>query len=412
MKAISFLGTGRYSETTYFDGSQECQTKLFPVALCQFKRPSSLLVIVTEPARTMWLGELRDRLQPLGIIPEPVDIPDGHSVDDLWKIFESLTKLLKEGEKVIFDITHSLRTLPFLSFLVASYLRVAKRVDIRGVYYGAFEARQPASDPPSPTDRSPVFDLSPFMNLLEWTTATDQFLKTGNGQGLANLLKAENPATQSLAASIDRIAQSLHLLRPMDVMREAAELPKHIASAGPSVSRSVPPFATLLKRVEQDYGAFGLQNPMDYTMNARGCLARQLKMVEWYAEKGQVVHALSLAREWLPSLLCYHFNVDPMEKAEREDMELLLNGGTIKDNHGNVVKESPRLSDWSQVPNGKQLRALWGGALNLANLRNDVLHAGFRKNAKSVETIGNLTKQIIQELRCIAAAWGLEEEVS
>jgi hypothetical protein len=68
---------------------------------------------------------------------------------------------------------------------------------------------------------------------------------------------------------------------------------------------------------------------------------RQLKMVEWYAEKGQIAHALSLAREWLPSLLCYHFNIDPMEKAEREDMELLLSGSTIKDENDNVVKKSP-----------------------------------------------------------------------
>jgi hypothetical protein len=91
-------------------------------------------------------------------------------------------------------------------------------------------------------------------------------------------------------------------------------------------------------------------------------------------------------------------------------MELLLSGGTIKDDYGNVVKESPRLLEWSGVPNGKQLRSLWGGTLNLANLRNDVLHAGFRKNPKDVETIRSLTTQIIQELKAIAAAWRIEDE--
>ncbi|MBC7225311.1 MAG: TIGR02221 family CRISPR-associated protein, partial [Anaerolineae bacterium] len=50
MKALSFLGTGNYQETTYVFRGEECRTHLFPKALCEFFRPSDLLVFVTEEA--------------------------------------------------------------------------------------------------------------------------------------------------------------------------------------------------------------------------------------------------------------------------------------------------------------------------------------------------------------------------
>ncbi|WP_172190732.1 hypothetical protein [Microcoleus asticus] len=53
---------------------------------------------------------------------------------------------------------------------------------------------------------------------------------------------------------------------------------------------------------------------------------------------------------------------------------------------------------------------LWGGQSNLAKLRNDVLHAGFRKNPKSAEKILNETDEIIEELNAISREWKLTED--
>jgi hypothetical protein len=192
-------------------------------------------------------------------------------------------------------------------------------------------------------------------------------------------------------------------LRPLHVIEEAAQLSNRIAGASPTIGQTVPPLATLLGRVQDAYGSFGLTDPADYSHNARACLQQQLRMVEWYANKGQIVHVLSLARQWLPSLLCYRFGLDPMEPANREDMELLLRGGTDKDSG----RESRYLSEWASVPSGKRLRALWGGGLNLANLRNDVLHAGFLRHPKNAGTIVALTQEVVGELRAIAAQWQL-----
>jgi hypothetical protein len=193
----------------------------------------------------------------------------------------------------------------------------------------------------------------------------------------------------------------------MDVIQEAAILPERITAAEPTVSQTVPPFAALLKRVEKDYGNFGLVNPTDYRNYPQSSLLRQLKIVEWYAAKGQIVQALSMAREWLPSLLCHHFQLDPLDKPCRDEMELLLNGGKDKDK-----KESRYLEQWSTIPKEKKkpLSRLWCGELNLAKLRNDVLHAGFRKDPKSAEDILHQTELIIKELQAIAKVWDLQDE--
>jgi hypothetical protein len=205
--------------------------------------------------------------------------------------------------------------------------------------------------------------------------------------------------TEQLAENIKGIAQALQLLRPMDVMKQSFTLTERIEEATPIISKSVPPFSLLLKRVSDDYGKFNLENLDDFDNNTQESLLHQLDMIEWYVDKGQTVQALSLAREWLPSLLCYHFQLDPLDDKARGEMELLLAGGKKKDG-----TESIYLKEWDRLLTVKtnQLKNLWGGKYTLANLRNDVLHAGFCKNPKSSEDIIQKTKDILRELKSVS----------
>ena len=90
-------------------------------------------------------------------------------------------------------------------------------------------------------------------------------------------------------------------------------------------------------------------------------------------------------------------------------MEFLLAGG--KDEKGN---ESIYLEKWKELPKKErnQLKNLWGGKYTLANLRNDVLHAGFRKKPKSSEDIIQKTKDILEELKSVSKNWKLDTKLS
>ncbi len=89
--------------------------------------------------------------------------------------FDKVIEQINEGETVIFDITHGLRSIPFLAFLFAAFLKTAKQVTIEAIYYGALELGDRDKGIPAP-----VIDLSEYVAMLDWITATDQFGTHGN----------------------------------------------------------------------------------------------------------------------------------------------------------------------------------------------------------------------------------------
>lgn len=289
MKIISFLGFNArgYTETTYLnpDKTQKCKTEFFQEALVEFYHPEFLYVLLTQTAEagipdkateSTW-NTLQTRLKNRVKLKPIKEIPENHEPKDIWLLFEKLTNCLNQGEQVLFDITNGFRSLPILALIAISYLRVVKQVEIIGLVYGAFDAKN------KETNETPTFDLLPIVSLLDWTTATDQFIKTGNGQALASLLERKGDSTaQELSQGINAISEGLHLLRPNTVMEEAAKLPKLIQDATPTISQSVPQFAALLRRVQQDYAAFGLEATAENRLDAQAALVCQLKMIEWY----------------------------------------------------------------------------------------------------------------------------------
>ncbi|MCS7158706.1 MAG: TIGR02221 family CRISPR-associated protein, partial [Blastocatellia bacterium] len=157
MKALTFVGLGKYETAQYGYAGRIVESNLFPVALYEFFQPDQMIVFVTEQSRARYWDELCQKLAGK-IEPEPVEIPWGSDPDELWTIFDRVVERVSEREEVLFDITHGFRSLPFVVFLAIAYLRAVKNVSVRGVVYGAFEAKDSEG-------RAPVFDLSPFLSL-------------------------------------------------------------------------------------------------------------------------------------------------------------------------------------------------------------------------------------------------------
>ena len=299
---------------------------------------------------------------------------------------------LNEGEEVVFDITHAFRSLPLLAFIAAAYLRKTKDINLKAIVYGALEARYEEDA----TEVTPVFDLTPFIELLDWMTATEQFRATGNARLLAEMLKARQGAAASLAYKIQNLSQGLRILRPLQVMREAAELSQAINSAKVEVTGTVPPFAELIDRVSRDYGRFGLANP-DAEKQDAARLLKQLDLVEWYFEKRQIVQSLALMREWLPSLVCYRLRLDPLEREARKVAENLLNEY--------LAQLNGKPYTWSQVARSDGMKESWH---ILTDLRNDVLHAGLSRQPRRYQTVEKRAEELIKKLGEIAARQNLQ----
>lgn len=417
MKIISCLGTGAYNEATYNhpqfpDINQQVKTCFIQEAVCEFYQAKSVYILLTKGAKTkIPYGKDKsnwDALQEIFTDKKDVeliglDIPENNTPEDIWEIFNVITNTIEPNDEIVFDITHSFRSIPVVVLLSISYLRTLNNVKVKGLVYGAFDPNNKEKD-------APTFDLLPVLSLLDWITATDQFIKTGNGKQLVNLLtenQGENSPTSELANKIKNISQGLQLLRPRDVITEASTLDEAIEKAKDSIIQDLPPFEKLLGRVKEDYQNLG--TIPDSNNDDKQDLINMLNMIEWYYQKDKIVQSICLAREWLVSFVCYELNlsfslnIDSSNTQQRGEVEILLAGGQIGD------RSSQYLEQWRQLDEQltTKLKDIWANVFLLSNLRNDVLHAGFRRNSRSASEIERKFLPIIEELKSLAKSVNL-----
>lgn len=401
MKAITFIGTREYQPVTYVYRGTAVESDLFPVALYEFFTPDMLTVFVTPESRDMYWTKLCDRLAGK-IAPRPVEIPWGRTSDELWTIFDRVVESVDEGEDVVFDITHSYRSLPFIIFLAMAYLQVTKRIRLRAVTYGAFEARDDQ-------DRAPVFDLSPFLSLLDWLAAVYLFQQSGRAADLGRLLKeiqdrayrerAGGPSPtiiKNIGQRSRELSQALLLIRPREVMEKAAQLTNLFTDAArQEIEQWAKPFALVAPLLQAEF------TPFASTPDARN-LDVQRAIIRWYAERGLYAQALTLVREWVvtKTLLMLGYE-DPLADFSRKEAERVLNYLGWQQRPRNKRRpwrdEQPdeAIAQLAPEVDTRALGTLWN---KISEARNDVDHAGMRLKPASASALVNAVNEILADL--------------
>ncbi len=385
--AISFLGTGQYKEVTYFWDGRECRTQYFPVAVCQFFAPTELRVLATDLAQQKHGEQLKRALDEAGggarctFVP----VPECRTEPEMWELFDVLTQQLGAlaGKRIVLDVTHGYRSLPVLSLIAAAYLRVAAGIEITKLVYGAFDASQ--------DDRKPVFDLTPFLALLEWTSATEQFVRAGNAEPIAALLReaqntwyrskrgAENAPThlKPAADQVQALSQSLQLLRPRHTWESARRLDAALRGAEPEIDEAAKPFGVLLEKVRAEAQRFV---PDDTADQVGTHLEVQQKMLDWYLEHERYVHAGLLMRELVVSLVTARAGLDVFNRHEREWVEEQINARSRRQRKEPAAEERPPASR-RPIDVAESILELWDP---LTQLRNDLAHAKDERPPASV----------------------------
>jgi CRISPR-associated DxTHG motif protein len=381
MKAICFLGAATAYDTTYVmpDG-REHTAPYFPAALVRFYPVETLYVFVTEGARNLHYDRLALQAEDFVEHIYPVPIPDGRNETELWRIFQAVADVVDADDHLIFDITHGFRSLPFLSFLAAAYLREVKSVELEAVLYGAYEAGDRSVTPA----RAPVFDLTRFVTLLDWVAAAESFTRFGDASDLARLLRDPHATPVHLAAAagdraaqqiagllrgaataVDDVATALRLVRPADVMTGAAALETALDGAAQVLKDEAQPFVLVGDQVRRAYGPFGLSAERQMTEPATA-LQVERRLVAWYVEHEQYGQAITLAREHVVSHVIQCLGWDPA--ADRRLAEDLLNAET----HLRSSKRSLPLD----APCRERLAGAFTLWSRLGDLRNDLAHVG------------------------------------
>lgn len=374
---ITFLGTGDYRRTCYeWTDGQRVETALFPTALPRFLpdiRSATVFVTVESEKKH---GPVLDAQWPTAWKPQHVEIPQGASTDELWTIFEQVVGAVPRDSRVVFDITHAFRSIPLISVLAVAFLWSARNVQLRGVVYGAFEAAR--GDPPV----APVFDLTPMVHLLEWIAAVERFRHHLDGQPLQQLLEQiqrrayarrdPKPPTrlQNVGNAVKRLTDALLMGRVREVLDEAPTLASALAASElhDEAQRWAKPFVLMLEPLRKVLADIGQGPQTD--------LSAHYRLARFYSDRRLYPLAITLLREWIVSRACCLAGTPEasiFDKSRRKEAEEVLGTCSAARQSKQPLPSEPA---WTAQLDAEGLLDLW---LKVADLRNDIDHAGMRQ---------------------------------
>ena len=379
LKAFTFLGLRQYENTIYIkhDGSDTYETDLFPNAVANLYKPDQIIAFTTP--KDIKQEDLKTLAKGTNFLLFKMD-----STDELWDLLSEKTKacsysnflgysrwklkmnlgylcqcvdanVVKKNDEIILDITHAFRSIPLLIFIVAAYLRQVKSVKLKHIIYGAFEARN------QDTNRTPIFDLTPFVELLDWMNAVNVFQNSGDARPIADL-----NVDPKIDNALTRLSNALLTNRTLEAQDAA-----RVFNGLEFESEQALPFQMLIDQLKQSYQQMAVNNPSG---NPKNSLKAQYQQIKWYIDNQHYLQAITLMREWLISWKCLNTQGDWLTKQSRDNAE---------DEFNQRLRQQD--SPFAQLASDQTDITLWKQCVEI---RNDLAHCGMRyKRDTSVEAI-------------------------
>lgn len=419
---ISFLGKNDYEPCIYYTPNHRTENVRFvqEATLSEFCRDwtekDKLFIFTTGDAeiknwrdgghtrKNGFCEGLKTRIAALNLRADVcrVHISDGTSEDEIWDIFSSVYNLLEPHDTLIFDITHAFRSIPMLAIVVLNYAKVLKNVSLKGIYYGAFEVLGHISEVkkmPMKDRLAPIIDLSAFDTLLEWSSAIDHFLKSGDARLVDHLsqsslhpilrdkveLREEGNSLKKLAKSLAEFGKTIATCRGPKITPKSQNVRQNLDACGDI--DLIPALKPLLEKLRPQVERFTGDDVKDGIQAARWCLDHQL-----------IQQGYTILQETLVTHFVRLIGADPMEKQFR----------SIVTSAAHIIRENIPPDQWEgdaarhQKKTRKMIALLENAELeetlnNLTAERNDLNHAGYKKNLQKTDKFfKNLEKHIRQ----------------
>jgi len=411
---LSFLGTNNYLPCTYFLGDLEVKNVRFVqealswILCSKWKKGDRIIVFTTDDAADKnWRdGGLKDkegkphegletRLSTLGLQCEirKVMIPEGHTAEDIWKIFNQVCTQVNDSDTVLFDITHAFRSIPMLAMVVLHYLKVLKKIQVAGIYYGAFEVLGPpgkVENIPLEKRLAPIIDLTDFIYLADWATAVDRFLAAGDGRAIAELVKEKAipviksattgtkehkgaMAVRDLAKSLVDFSQVMSTCRGLQITGAATRLTKNINNC--ETVDLIPPLVLLLDKLKGSVKGFREDDE----------IANGLQAARWCLEHNLIQQAYTILQETVVSLVLCHVEGLPVSNhsLERRKRALVTEASALmaqKKPPAEARQEDGTEELWPLVWDFLGKKDVGRQLDRMRNRRNDLNHAGINRH--------------------------------
>jgi len=285
---ISVIGRpskGRYDHAIYELNNQSYETDFFFIPLLKHYQPDKFYLLGTRDSIWEQVEKAREKV-PFDY--EKIIIPFGINSQEIWQIFETIVRLPLRDTKLVIDITHGFRAIPFAVFLAALYFQsVREDVEIEDILYGNYEARNPE------TKVAPVVHLKSYLDMYQWIRAARRFVQYGDGDLLIQKLTEQLekfPAIGSFIQHFQRFVDNLQLT--------------FVTQVAPQARRTLSQMTKETKRQLKSLPAFGLLYPqviyrLRMLENETHEWQRQWRLAEWFASNRQYTQAIIVLREML-----------------------------------------------------------------------------------------------------------------
>lgn len=363
MRLISFLGTGNYGETTYaFDG-KTCRTRFVVHGLANITQPDEIRIIATTEAWDAHGNALAQELSgSKHPVPKQVHVPTGGEPQQLWQMFEAIVEVIRTSQgPVLLDITHGFRMQPFFASACIQYIQsvLAKSPQIR-VVYGEYRG---------PDHESPIWDLTPFLEVLTWSRNLMMFLRTGQAdevviptEALGRELSRQwamagrqgaQPQLRSLAHSLEAFSNDFTTIRTGSLLTgnpsSAQRLLGAIDQTRAEVAHQLPALSLVLEQVRAMVEPLCTNGERLSSTSGQRAL---ISLARLYQKMGRYSEASSIIREgWI--------TLDAPANTDQPGTDEFDN-------------------DWRGVQENVW-RLKTKSSLSVSELRNDIQHAGFNK---------------------------------
>ncbi len=427
VKLFAFLGTGNYDETEYFfadeSNGKNHKTKFTQEAIIKILEIPELEVIVftTDKAyEKNWVPKdegLRSRLENINAKFKNIMIPSGASNDEIWQIFNIVYENIEENDEIYVDITHSFRSIPIVFMSVLNHAKITKGCHVKRILYGAFESK-------TDNNRTPIFDLTLFDKITDWSLGVDQLISTGESAKFClaaketiNPLKAQTKGKDELikltakcAKTISDFYTDLKLSQGQSIQKSGVELKKvlsEIKELNKEERLEIKPFYNILKKIENQVSFFEEDNLVKNTLE---CAKLCVKF-------GQYQQAYTFLLENTINYFCIKAELDWRDLGDRRKVEKIISGKNpiienkktygVGDKSKAKIKELQHLKDKLEFMTEDMTKYHY----NLGQYRNTLNHAEFRKNTPAKKKIQDEINSFIGEFEKIFLEEGEQDHV-
>ena len=452
-RIVSFLGLSARPTPPYYDlipyeiepfsggpRVRTARTALKDVAtVLAAEGASSLLMLGTSDTEAQWFGptplfpeELRRGLEavPGGGERFPVlgfqQIPMGETREQRWEIFQRLVEALQPTplslahpggasqqepqppDEIVLDITHGFRSAPFFAASAVAFQRSEqRRLGHTGprfrIVYAHHEPRKFKENPEEYV--APIWFFDDLIEVLDWNTAIDDLMRHGRADELERRVqlahnqaarhalenKLDLPRIQQFGKTARAFADGLATARiPETLTEKSVALVKAISSCREDLVRHIPPLAPQLAQLEER--ARRLSAPS--VASAEGIRA-SLELADLYMELQRYAEAAITLRETAVSACGVGLGGERLLQPHHGDARTLRRGdpGFKEERHGHEEHLRKTGEDTEEMTQLRQLMS------EIADLRNDVEHGGFRESGRDGSRIRGELREKLERFR-------------